>query len=158
MPSSNKTQKLGLNSFVGSDKPKMDDFNYDNQKLDTALGGHLEAEQLHLKAGERERYLTQQVTLFPYTGNGSFTRVLELPFTPSFCLIYPVDSPLTQNDVSNPAIVISMSGMVWPGGGTAGLTLSGSKLTLKEDPDSSVQAVRRKMNTYEQKYICLLWK
>ena len=29
MPSTSKTKTLRLNQFVGSDKPKMDDFNYD---------------------------------------------------------------------------------------------------------------------------------
>lgn len=36
MPSSNKTLHLELNKWLGSDKPKKDDFNADNQKLDTA--------------------------------------------------------------------------------------------------------------------------
>ena len=60
MPSSSKTSVLGLNQFVGSDKPKMDDFNYDNNKLETLVGGHLEDETCHLTAAERERYLTGQ--------------------------------------------------------------------------------------------------
>ena len=37
MPSSNKTLNLELNKWIGSDKPKKDDFNADNQKLDTAI-------------------------------------------------------------------------------------------------------------------------
>lgn len=36
MPSSNKTTHLQLNKWLGSDKPKKDDFNGDNQKLDEA--------------------------------------------------------------------------------------------------------------------------
>ena len=36
MPSSNKTLWLELNKWAGSDKPKKDDFNADNQKLDDA--------------------------------------------------------------------------------------------------------------------------
>ena len=34
MASTYKTNYLGLNKFVGSDKPKMDDFNFDNETLD----------------------------------------------------------------------------------------------------------------------------
>lgn len=41
MPSTAKTKTLRLNQFVGSDKPKMDDFNYDNTQLETVVGGHL---------------------------------------------------------------------------------------------------------------------
>lgn len=36
MPSSNKTQHLLLNKWLGTDKPKKDDFNSDNQKIDEA--------------------------------------------------------------------------------------------------------------------------
>lgn len=36
MPSSNKTAHLQLNKWSGSDKPKKDDFNSDNQKIDEA--------------------------------------------------------------------------------------------------------------------------
>lgn len=38
MPSSNKTS-LGLNLWSGTDKPKKNDFNADNQIIDTALAG-----------------------------------------------------------------------------------------------------------------------
>ena len=37
MPSSNKTTYLELNNWVGTDKPKRDDFNQDNQKIDAKL-------------------------------------------------------------------------------------------------------------------------
>lgn len=54
MASSNKTTYLGLNRWLGTDKPKREDFNADNQKIDTkvqqlfttisgqgdAIGGH----------------------------------------------------------------------------------------------------------------------
>lgn len=38
MPSTNKTTNLKLNKWSGSDKPKKDDFNADNQLIDTAYG------------------------------------------------------------------------------------------------------------------------
>ena len=37
MPSSNKTLYLALNKWLGSDKPKKDDFNDDNQIIDEAM-------------------------------------------------------------------------------------------------------------------------
>ena len=33
MSSTYKTTNLGLNQFVGSDRPKMEDFNFDNQLI-----------------------------------------------------------------------------------------------------------------------------
>ena len=47
MSSSNKTNYLGLNQFVGSDKPKMEDFNADNRLLDEKIQQHIQS-QLHL--------------------------------------------------------------------------------------------------------------
>jgi len=37
MPSSNKTLHLALNKWIGTDKPKKDDFNDDNQIIDEAM-------------------------------------------------------------------------------------------------------------------------
>ena len=54
MSSSNKTNYLGLNQFVGSDKPKMEDFNADNRLLDEKIQQHIQS-QLHLTEQQRER-------------------------------------------------------------------------------------------------------
>ena len=43
MSSSNKTSYLGLNQFVGSDKPKMEDFNADNRLLDEKMQQHVQS-------------------------------------------------------------------------------------------------------------------
>lgn len=56
MPSTAKTKTLRLNQFVGSDKPKMDDFNYDNTQLETVVGGHLADAQKHLTSEERKAW------------------------------------------------------------------------------------------------------
>ena len=42
MPSSAKTSFLSLNHWSAGDKPKMADFNSDNQKVDSALQGHVQ--------------------------------------------------------------------------------------------------------------------
>ena len=158
MPSSGKTEKLALNRFAGSDKPKMDDFNYDNSRIDAALGGHLEDGELHLGAGERERYLRPQVETFSYTGDGETTREVALPFAPALCVVYPNNAPPSINDMTNPGIVIWSHGVAWPGGSTLGLSLSGTALTVYEDMDTAPFAARRSLNTYGQEYLCLLYR
>ncbi len=40
MASTNMTEHLKLNQWIGSDKPKMADFNADNRKVDQAVGSH----------------------------------------------------------------------------------------------------------------------
>ena len=41
MSSTYKTTNLGLNQFVGSDRPKMEDFNFDNQQIDQKFQEHV---------------------------------------------------------------------------------------------------------------------
>lgn len=69
MPSTAKTKTLRLNQFVGSDKPKMDDFNYDNTQLETVVGGHLADAQKHLTSEERKAWSQPACELFFYDGN-----------------------------------------------------------------------------------------
>lgn len=55
MSSTNKTEKLGLNSWIGSDKPKRIDFNTDNEIIDRAISEHTEDTVVHINAEEREK-------------------------------------------------------------------------------------------------------
>ena len=69
MSSSNKTNYLGLNQFVGSDKPKMEDFNADNRLLDEKIQQHIQS-QLHLTEQQRKiRGISSGAT--PATGQQS---------------------------------------------------------------------------------------
>lgn len=53
MASTYKTNYLGLNQFVGSDKPKMDDFNFDNETIDQKFQEHVQS-SLHITEEERQ--------------------------------------------------------------------------------------------------------
>ena len=75
MPSTSKTKTLRLNQFVGSDKPKMDDFNYDNTQLETLVGGHLDDTEKHLTQAEREEWSRPSSELYFYDGNDASSAV-----------------------------------------------------------------------------------
>ena len=51
MASSNKTQNLGLNVWAATDPVLRDDFNADNQRLDTALGSVINLPGLYYASG-----------------------------------------------------------------------------------------------------------
>ncbi len=72
MSSTNKTEKLGLNSWIGSDKPKRIDFNTDNEIIDRAVSQHTEDTVVHINAEERERWNNYMFTGM-YYGDGSTT-------------------------------------------------------------------------------------
>lgn len=88
MPSTSKTKTLRLNQFVGSDKPKMDDFNYDNTQLETLVGGHLDDTEKHLTQAEREEWSRPSSELYFYDGNDASQRSFTLDFEPRFCTVY----------------------------------------------------------------------
>ena len=122
MPSSNKTRNLGLNKWLGSDKPKKDDFNADNALLDMAVhtlrermdaleqeggaGGELTAHladgTAHVSEEDRARWNNPPAAGGPgmgtYTGNGQLLQKIVLGYRPRFGLLYGVNKGVTQTD------------------------------------------------------------
>ena len=74
MASTNKTETLGLNQWIGSDKPKMEDFNSDNRLIDTALAGHRADQTVHVSAQERAAWNAAAPVIGSYTGDGQEER------------------------------------------------------------------------------------
>lgn len=76
MSSTNKTQRLGLNSWIGSDKPQRIDFNTDNEKIDAAITQHTEDNVVHITENEREKWNTYMY-MGMYYGDGTTKRVIQ---------------------------------------------------------------------------------
>ena len=75
------TTHLGLSLWAQTDCPQWVDFLQDNQKLDQQVGGHIQDSALHLTAEEKQ-YLSQRSASVTYTGTGSGTQSVTLPFLP----------------------------------------------------------------------------
>ncbi len=83
MASTNKTEHLSLNQWVLTDKPRMDDFNSDNQKLDQAVGEHTADTTLHITSSERNKWNgAPKLAVGTYVGNNALTRTISVGFTP----------------------------------------------------------------------------
>lgn len=159
MPSSSKTTTLRLNQFAGTDKPKMDDFNYDNAQLETLVGGHLTDGEKHLTQTEREEWSRPASELFSYTGDNAQQRSFTLEFEPRFCTVFGLNVPPSLNDMLTPAIVLCyQASAAQDGKATMGVQLSGNTLTVYNDPDSGDSQVRRKLNTGGITYLCHLFR
>lgn len=76
MSSTNKTKKLGLNSWIGSDKPKRIDFNTDNEIIEQAITQHTEDTVVHIDDSEREKW-NNYMYMGMYYGDGAMERVIE---------------------------------------------------------------------------------
>ena len=107
MPSSNKTLHLHLNKWEGGDKPKKDDFNGDNQKIDDAYGNlagavtqatvHAGDTAAHIAPAERTLWNGKaNITVGTYVGNGASTRHIALGEAPQFGMVYAVAQPLVK--------------------------------------------------------------
>lgn len=97
MSSTNKTEKLGLNSWIGSDVPKRADFNADNARIDEVVGEHIEDDQCHASAEDRNRW-DNYLYLATYYGNGAQDRTVETrcPFEAKVAIIFANNYPVAR--------------------------------------------------------------
>lgn len=131
MPSANKTPKLGLNNWVGTDKPKREDFVQDNLQLDELVGGHIEDTEAHLTAENREQFSTP-VKVGVYAGDGKESQTITLPFSASAVLVYQKGVEKLTDSNGVPMIC---SGAASTDGSTTGLAFNRTSFTvLQSDP------------------------
>lgn len=130
MPSTNKTPKLGLNSWVESDKPRCEDFVQDNTILDTILGEHFANEVQHLTTADRLK-LNEGLIVGSRTGTGAEEVAITLDFEPKLFLIYAKDKPVLESNFTSSYTMVNY-GVATQWGSTAGLAMSGKKVTLKQ--------------------------
>ncbi|MEM1484363.1 hypothetical protein V6615_05720 [Oscillospiraceae bacterium PP1C4] len=96
MASTNSTANLHLNQWVGTDKPKMEDFNTDNSKIDAAVGAHIASTAEHVSATERSGWNNAMPVIGTYTGSGQPERLIELGFRPSFGIVFAINKNIVQ--------------------------------------------------------------
>ena len=130
MPSSAKTSFLSLNHWSAGDKPKMADFNSDNQKVDIALQGHVQNTGLHL-SGNQSAWIAQPFVSGSYTGDGAATRAITLGFRPALLLLQAQEhGPLELDTVNqNPVLRFAIGA---DGQGSTGLALTATGFTARQ--------------------------
>ena len=130
MPSSSKTSFLNLNYWSAGDKPKMADFNSDNQKVDSALQGHVQNAALHL-SGNQSAWIAQPFASGSYTGDGAATRAVTLGFRPALLIILPQSyGPLEVDTVQQTPVLRFAVGA--DGQGSSGVTVTATGFTVKQ--------------------------
>lgn len=99
MPSSAKTEKLGLNNWAGADTPKRADFNQDNRILDEKLGGHLENEDLHVTISDKALW-NAPFAAGTYFGTNAAERTIQLGFRPKAVFLMAAGYPPSAIDTT----------------------------------------------------------
>ncbi len=130
MPSTNKTPKLGLNSWVESDKPRREDFVQDNSILDTIISEHFADAVQHLTTADRLK-LNDGLVVGSRTGTGAEEATISLDFEPKLFVIYAKDKAVTESNFSGSYTMVNF-GVATQWGSTAGLAMSGKKVTIKQ--------------------------
>ncbi len=128
MPSSQKTPFLGLNRFIGSDKPKMEDVNFDNNQLDQKCQEHFEDSVAHVTAEEREKWNAAgggsgsglKIVEGSYTGDGQSSQLVPLEAEPKILVIYPENGMLVMLEPSTD-LTLQYSGIMTPQASTLGM-------------------------------------
>ncbi len=149
MPSSFKTEKLGLNFWANIDRPVRSDFNLDNAVIDSVVGNHIDNNSIHLTENDRNKLRdTYSITLLQGTDNSS--RTLTLDFSPSLVLYYAVDKPpaVYADGVNKVYFAVSAK----ESGGSGGVDLSGSTVTISH---TTTGDIRYDLNNSARQYVLI---
>ena len=168
MASSTKTQNLQLNKWHGSDKPKKDDFNADNEKIDSVFGGIAQAQQnaanhiadtaQHMAGGERAKWNGKDESVMgTYQGNGNAQRKIELGFAPKFGAVYPIGQTPFLTDVMMEDNKV-YSGFFSTLGCSHGISTDTSGFNIVYSASSSPTGITSKLNEPGRNYVYIAWR
>ncbi len=155
MASTSYTKNLGLCAWRESDRPKRVDFVNDNQKIDTALGEHLNNSYIHVTTQDKNR-IYSQYKIMTYAGTGEATKTLALDDEYTFAIVYQKFSPLETTDeqgntVLHFAIVTRVSGS------NASITLGADSIVVTQD-SVATDGVKNNFNEQYGQYVIILFR
>lgn len=137
MPTNNKTANLGLNSWLGTDKPIREDFVSDNEKLDKVISDHLNDIDAHMTA-ERLELLNSSFVVGKYTGDGNSVKVISLDFQPRIAIVLYRGMPLVEYNAEGDYMVCNATILTSAGeGGSIGGTILSKTIRVSQTSSTS---------------------
>ncbi|MEE1281778.1 MAG: hypothetical protein UHK60_05940 [Acutalibacteraceae bacterium] len=155
MSSTNKTEYLKLNSWLGTDRPQRIDFVDDNTIIDNAIKNHVQNTTIHCTSTEKSR-IENPYTMISYTGTGEATNVIKFAFEPQLVIVFSKDLPSIQTDSSDNTI-INQAIVAKSQGGTGGAIINGYNVTVTQST-SAVNGVFFNLNKYNGQYCAIGFK
>lgn len=157
MSASNRTETIGLNSWLGSDRPERADFNADNAIIDSTLAEHF-GDDCHITDAEREKW-NSPYYFGVYFGDATLTRTIETdcPFTPNWGIVFKGNATPAITDFASSknynsfAIVSRRSSML-------GVELSGTTLTVRQSGAALISNEYAAMNGLGDVYCYILFR
>ncbi len=136
MPSANKTERLGLNLWEGTDRPQRNDFNSDNTIIEQVLGDHTENTDIHLTEDEKTKVQRPMVTT-SYLGDGNAQRVITLPAVVTSVIVFCDSQPCAVYDFQNGCVKNYFGISMYGAGSSAGVDFNRSTVTVAQDTEVS---------------------
>ena len=155
MSSTNKTDYLKLNSWLGTDRPQRIDFVDDNTIIDTAIKNHVQNTTMHCTSTEKT-IIENPYTMISYTGTGEETNVITFAFNPKLVIVFYKDLPSQQTDSSGNT-VINQAIVAKSHGGSGGVVISGYDVTVTQST-SAVDGIFYNLNKYNGQYCIIGFK
>lgn len=158
MSSTSKTPYLGLNQWVESDVPLMNDFNLDNLRTDQKFQEHCDDDKCHLSAADREKLNAPQPFLVgSYLGDGAQSRSVSAGLAPRFGIIFSVSHLLCEYDPDDNVTNCAL-GFLTQEGGSVGITPTSSGFTVVNIESGGANPSMPVFNVRGVRYCYALWR
>ncbi|HCC34488.1 MAG TPA: hypothetical protein DEQ02_02155 [Ruminococcaceae bacterium] len=138
MSSSSKTANLKLNIWSGTDKPKREDFNSDNQKTEEAFNS------------------LEKIRSGSYVGDGQASRVINFGFQPSAVFVAAVGAPGVETRPDGG--VILRSGVASAGTQGFGVEVTASGFRVFADSHQGQTPAVSELNAPSVSYFYIAYK
>lgn len=155
MSSTNKTEYLGLNQWLGSDRPQRIDFVDDNSLIDEAIKLHHSNSSIHVTGDEKTK-INQPFVIQSYGGTGTEALTVTLSISPQLVIIFSKGTPFLQTDSSGNTIINACI-VARSNGNSGGATLSGNTVTVQQSSVAS-SGVKYNLNKLNGQYCIVAFR
>lgn len=155
MSSTNKTEYLKLNDWLGSDRPQRIDFVDDNRIIDEAIKLHVLDSSKHMSATEKAKIATPYV-MVSYSGTGTASNTITLDIQPNFVIVFMKDASPVETDSSG-NILINQCFVAKSNGSVGGAVISGSNVTVYSS-ETATNGIKHNMNKLNGQYCIVAFK
>lgn len=155
MSSTNKTEYLKLNQWLGSDRPQRIDFVDDNKIIDDAIKLHNSNSGIHITSEQRDK-INEPYVMLSYGGTGSETYSINLGFSPKFVIVFTKNSAPMQIDSSGD-IIVNQSFVAKSNGTAGGVTINGSSVIVTQS-STATNSIKYNLNKLNGQYCIIAFK
>lgn len=158
MSSTNKSENLKLNQWIGTDVPSRQDFCDDNRIIDQAVGGHITDYAKHVTTDEKYAWNNPYyMTTFYGDGTANRSIVLNCSFSPSWGIIFAASKTPSVVNIENDAN-FNYFGIFSNRGSNSGLSISGKQFNIVQAASPVFSTEYRNYNEAGVSYVAIFFR